>query len=64
MLIPSCSRINELSHGHGMRVLEYAGGYIVQMTGHPDIPFLNKDDWNLFMAILKVADARINGVEE
>lgn len=59
---PSC--IDVLAQGGGIRVLRHLDGCIVQGLSHYDIVFLDKNEWNLFMAVMQIADARINGVKE
>lgn len=62
---PQPSYINVIAEGGGYTVMEYNGTYLVKgLVGNTTVAFMNRDEWNLMMAVLKIADAHINGVEE
>ena len=58
------SHINIIAQGGGYTVMERNGIYLVKgLVGNTTV-FMDRDEWNLMMAVLKIADAHINGVEE
>ena len=62
---PQPSYINIIAQGGGYIVQEYNGTYLVKgLVGNITVAFTNRDEWNLMMAVLKIADAHINGVYE
>ena len=62
---PQPSYINVIAQGGGYTVMEYNGIYLVKgLVAGITVAFNNRDEWNLMMAVLKIADAQINGVDE
>ncbi|MBQ7701557.1 MAG: hypothetical protein IJT54_04050 [Candidatus Methanomethylophilaceae archaeon] len=61
---PQPSYINVIAQGGGIKVLEYNGEYHIKGLASHTIVFHDENEWNLFMAVMQIADARINGVEE
>ena len=57
--------MNMIAQGGGYTVQEYNGTYLVKgLVAGITVAFNNRDEWNLMMAVLKIADAQINGVDE
>ena len=61
---PQPSYINVIAQGGGITVQEYNGEYHIKGLTDHTIVLINKNEWNLFMAVMQIADAHINGVKE
>lgn len=60
-VLPETAR--EIAHGAGLLVYEYKGDIFLRGISGADIVF-SRSDWDLFSAVIALADLRIRAVVE
>ena len=55
---------NLVAEGGGYTVFEYDGWYYLRGLGSTDYVFSSKQEWDLFSSVIRLADLKIQGVEE